>query len=580
MKRVRNILLFFLLTLAILAGVGVLVLKNFTFKLEAWDPLTETTPPQAIPDRPNILLLVAEDMSDRVGAFGDALAHTPNIDELAKTGVRYPNTFTTAGVCSPSRAALITGMHQISMGGQHMRTSTRPEGAYQCVPPAEVKAFPELLRKAGYFTFNTAKQDYQFSGAMPGSGPFTIWDEENDPNLWRSRQVGQPFFGMMNFMETHESGIFSPLGEKPNSAIHFVMQLMRSVSTDAPGTSINPKDIKLPPYFPDTPTIRKDIARHYENIAAMDAIVGDILAKLKNDGLLEHTIVIWTTDHGDGLPRSKRELYDTGIKVPMVIYYPEAFRPEGFVPGSVDQRLISFIDFAPTFLRLAKAPVPDFIQGQDFMSNDSASLRDYVYASRDRIDEVYDRQRAVRDHRYKYIRSWYPEQEGGHPLAFRDNLNMMRELWKLKEQNALNEEQLLWFQAPGEERLFDTKADPFELHDLSEDTAFSGTLTRLRASMDDWLSSIEDWSEVPENEMVERFEPNGHTEKTPAPEIQEANNTLIITASEGASIGYQLGEGAWRLYSEPIPVTDLTSLRAKAVRYGWEESEEVVFEKK
>ena len=272
-----------------------------------------------MPERPNILLLVAEDMSDKVGAFGDELAYTPNIDELASMGVRYPNTFTTAGVCAPSRAALITGMHQISMGGQHMRTSTRPEGAYKCVPPANVKAFPELLRREGYFTFNTAKQDYQFSGTGVGSGPFTIWDEENNANMWRNRQTAQPFFGMVNFMITHESGVFTPLGHRPNSLIHFVLQLYRWLSLPGHGDlpKTDPAKIELPPYYPDQPAIRQDIARHYDNIARMDAQVGNILDKIKQDGLMEHTIIIWTTDHGDGLPRAKRELWGGHLHGPL-----------------------------------------------------------------------------------------------------------------------------------------------------------------------------------------------------------------------------------------------------------------------
>ena len=175
-------------------------------------------------ERPNVLLFVAEDLSGRIGAFGDPVASTPHIDRLAREGVRYPNTFTTAGVCAPSRAALITGVHQISIGAQHMRTSTRPAGAYTSVPPPELKAFPELLRAAGYYTFVNQKLDYQFSGVLAGSGPFTIWDAEG-PESWRGRPDGAPFFGMINLGETHESGVFRPLGTWPHSGMHFLMQL-------------------------------------------------------------------------------------------------------------------------------------------------------------------------------------------------------------------------------------------------------------------------------------------------------------------------------------------------------------------
>ena len=187
-----------------------------------------TLPALSAQPRPNILLLMAEDMSSRVGAFGDAVAVTPNIDALAAQGVRYTHTFTTAGVCAPSRAAHILGRHQISTGGQHMRTGSRPAGKYYAVPPPAVKAYPELLRAAGYYTYTDQKLDYQFAGVFPGSGPFTIWSDEGQaaPD-WRGRAPGQPFFGFRNFMVTHESGVFSPLGSMPNSVTHFIMQVMR-----------------------------------------------------------------------------------------------------------------------------------------------------------------------------------------------------------------------------------------------------------------------------------------------------------------------------------------------------------------
>lgn len=561
-----------------LVGIGIIYIYASSFSLGTWDYDSKQVVSNDLPERPNILFLVAEDMSDRVGAFGDPLAQTPNIDRLAAKGVRFPNTFTTAGVCSPSRAGLILGMNQISTGTQHMRTSNRPNGGYQSVPPAEVKAFPELLRAAGYYTFNTAKEDYQFSGAMPGSGPFTIWDAFNDSQLWRNRRNDQPFFGMMNFMETHETGLFTPLGNKPNSLTHFAMQLIRPAMVMATnGEEVDPSDVKLPPYYPDTPVVRADIARFYSNINAMDKVVGDVLDRLEKDGLASSTIVIWTTDHGDCLPRAKRDLYDSGIKVPMVIYWPEAYRPKNMKPGTVDNRLVSFVDLAPTFLGIAKASKPDYLQGFD-IENDTMP-RSYVYAARDRIDEIDDRQRAVRDHRFKYIRSWYPEQAEGFHLAFRDNLEIMREMWRLKAEGKLNADQLKWFEAPGEERLYDIQNDPFELHDLSNDTVYSSDLKHMRNALDEWLQNIGDWSDVPEDEMVKRFQPQGHQEETPMPKISVRNGEIMITSEEiGASIGYQINNGPWLLYTTPFTTEEKGKITAKAVRYGWEESEEVSFD--
>jgi N-sulfoglucosamine sulfohydrolase len=529
------------------------------------------------PDRPNILLMMAEDMSSRVGAFGDPVAVTPNLDALAQQGVRYTNTFTAAGVCAPSRASHILGMHQISTGSQHMRTSTRPEGGYYAVPPAEVKAYPELLRAAGYYTYTDQKLDYQFSSPWPGSGPFTIWDDEGSANAdWRGRAEGQPFFGFRNFPVTHESGVFRPLGEMPNSVIHFVMQAMRWWSMDeAVPPVVKPADVPLPPYYPDTPTVRADLARHYDNIAYMDAEVGAILAQLEADGLADSTIVIWTTDHGDGLPRAKRELYDSGLKVPMVIRWPEKYRPADVAPGGIDTRLISFIDFAPTILRLAGVEVPAYLQGQDF-AGPQAPAREFIFASRDRIDEVPDRQRAIRDQRFKYIRSWQPEQEQGHPLAYRDNIDMVREMRAMYLAGELNEAQALWFQAPGEEQLYDIGEDPFEINNLAGNPAYTAELIRLRNALGERLAELGDWSEESEAAMVARFEPDGERRVTPVPEAVVSQGLLVISTTEpGSSLGYRLNGGDWKLYTGAVAIGAAETIEAKAVRYGWEESEPV-----
>ena len=528
----------------------------------------------AAPARPNILLLMAEDMSARVGAFGDAVAVTPNIDALARQGVRYPNTFTAAGVCAPSRAAHILGMHQISTGTLHMRSSTRIEGGYYSVPPSGVKAYPELLRAAGYYTFTDAKLDYQFSGVHSGSGPFTIWDLEGTEN-WRGKEKGQPFFGLVNFQVTHESGVFQPLGNMPNSRIHFMLQLMRWWSLDSIETAVvNPADIILEPYYPDTPTVRRDIARHYDNIASMDAEVGKILEMLKEDGLADSTIVIWTTDHGDGLPRAKREIFDSGIKVPMIIHWPEAYRPDDAIPGSADPRLISFVDLAPTVLALAGVTAPDNLHGSNFLSSETKP-RQYIYASRDRIDEVPDRQRAVRDDRFKYIRSWHPELAGGHALAFRDNIDMSREMQSLYRDGKLNEAQSQWFKPPGEERLFDLQQDPFELIDVSKDPAYQQELVRMSAALDSWLAGIKDWGNEDEITLIEQFEPGGTQVKTPAPRVDVAHGVLTVDADAGSSIGYRLNDGPWKLYNEKVKLSPSDTIEVKAIRYGWKESDVV-----
>ena len=232
-------------------------------------------------EQPNILILMAEDMSSRVGAFGDEVAVTPNLDRLAQQSVRYTNTYTAAGVCAPSRTAHITGMHQISVGGQHMRSSQAPMGGYKAVPPVAMKAYPELLRAAGYYTWTDNKLDYQFSGTQAGTGPFTIWNHEGSDGHWRNREDGQPFFGLMNFNVTHESGVMTQLGSWPESPMHLLIQLVRAATMPdvETGSPVAPSQVILPPYYPDTELVRAGMTRHYNNIHAMDVQVGEVLAE-------------------------------------------------------------------------------------------------------------------------------------------------------------------------------------------------------------------------------------------------------------------------------------------------------------
>ena len=517
-------------------------------------------------ERPNILLLIAEDLSPRIEPYGDDLAKTPNLTKLGTKSIRYTSTFTTAGVCAPSRASLITGQHQISFGAQHMRTSTSPLGKYLALPPDQVKAFPELLRREGYFTFTDSKLDYQFSGIRAGSGPFTIWDSEGSSDTgWRDRNENQPFFGMINFFETHESGVMRPSGI-PHSATHLATQLAR-LKLVAPEVT-NPHDVKLPPYYPDTDVVRRDIARHYDNIALMDERLGAITRALKEDGLFENTIIIWTSDHGDGLPRAKRELLDSGIKVPLLIKLQ--CNAETTCIAKTDDRLVSFVDLAPTILSLASAPVPHWLHGQNIFD----SSRTYVFASRDRIDEVEDRQRAIRSKDYKYIRSWYPGVPGGHELDYRDNLDMVRNWRKLFLEKKLTPIESKWFEPPGERQLYNLFEDPFETNNLINKKEHEQIVRDLDQQLTDFLIRVGDKSELSEDEMKETFLCNGEICQTAAPTLTWENGKAHLSSKEGASIGYQAKKSdKWSLYIAPL---DLSTFHYKAVRYGFEESEVLV----
>ncbi|MCP3986339.1 MAG: sulfatase [bacterium] len=530
--------------------------------------LSWLSPSTAHAERPNILLIMAEDMSPRVGAYGDQIARTPNIDRLASEGMRFERAFTSAGVCAPSRSGIIMGVHADSWGAGHMRVT---QGGYAAVPPPEMKAFPELLRAEGYYTMNARKTDYQLDVGMDGflGGPFTIWDDTHVDD-WRGRPDGQPFFAYLTLEGTHESQVW-PTWKFPRDLMQLAMLPMRVANHSRWIHETDPADVQVPPYYPDTPTVREDIARHYNNIEAMDAQVGLLLAKLEQDGLADRTIVIWTTDHGDGLPRAKRWPYDSGIRIPLIIRWPGVT-----TANSVNEELVSGVDFAPTILQAAGVPIPDYVQGRVFLGPGTQPEPEWIRAARGRIDEHDDRVRALRDRRYKYVRHLIPDQPYVLPVAFRNTMPMMQEMNELSESGALEGTPALWFrQTRDTEELFDTATDPHEIHNLAGDPAHAEQLERMRTALDQWLATSGDLGLLPEEELAERFWPGGVQPVTAMPTIEERDGRVhLASTSEGASIGFSLDEGSWQLYTTPFPMPHGSEISAKAIRYGWAESGE------
>jgi arylsulfatase A-like enzyme len=504
-------------------------------------------------ERPNVVWIVADDMSLEVGAWGDPVARTPNLDRLASEGTRYTNAFATSGVCGPSRAALITGMYATSIGAHHMRSLDR---GYQPVPPPDVKTFTEYLRAAGYYTSNANKLDYQFSGIGDGA-PITNWDEPAGD--WRGRAPGQPFFAYETLLETHESNLFG----------------------DTSRTDTDPSRVSVPPYYPDTPLVRRDLAKHYDNVARVDVRVGEILAKLEEDGVAENTIVFFFPDNGRGFPRDKRWAYDGGIHEPLVVRWPKHL-----AAGAVDDRLVSYVDFAPTVLALAGVPVPEHMQGRAFLGPGAGPERELAFAAADRHDQAEDRIRVVRDARFAYVRNYRPELPYGQSVAFRNNLATMKEIFRLHDEGTLAPPADWYYRAtkPVEE-LYDTVADPFQLVNLAGDGGHRDVLERMRAAHEAWVEETGDLGAVPESELAETFWPGGVQPKTPPPLPSSTGGAfdapVTVAVDEpvpGASIAYTFepGEDAhWLLYTSPIAVETSGTLRLRAVRYGWAESDEV-----
>ena len=518
--------------------------------------------PTGTHQRPNILWIVAEDLSPVIPLFGDSTVVTPNISRLAAEGVRYTNVFSSSGVCAPSRAAIATGMYQNHIGAQHMRNHgngpSYPVGlpSYEALPPAGVKMHSEYFRRIGYYCTNNSKEDYQFKA------PVTAWDESSNTAHWRNRKPGQAFFSIFNLGVTHESQIWA----KAQDSLWVDKEL----------------EVPVPPYLPDNEVGLTDLRRMYSNIKEMDHQVGKILTQLEEDGLLENTVIFWYADHGGPLPRQKRLLYDSGMELPLVIRYPDKKDA-----GKVDDRLISFVDFKPTILSLAGIEPPEYLDGRAFAGEfESKEVRKYVHGAADRLDAIYDMIRAVRDKRYKYLKNFRPDQGYYLPVVYREKMPVMQELLRMRDNNELNEIQAQWFRdkkAP--EELFDTWNDPHELHNLADDPQYKGKLIELREECERWMTAIEDKGLLPEKEYIASIWPNGEQPITRSPIIRQRNNMIEIhSETEGASLGYQVlkeNEGlkkSWQVYTGAFPIDSGKRVISVAHRIGYAPSEHIIFE--
>jgi len=518
---------------------------------------------------PNILWIVCEDISPNLSFYGDPTAKTPNLDALAKESLVYDKAYAVVGVCAPSRSAIVTGMYPTSLGTMHMRTGQDIQAwgkreyktdtkrfdlegnkiiQYSAVIPDFVRGFPEYLRKAGYFTSNNKKTDYQFAI------PVTVWNQNSDKAHWRNRDKDQPFFSVFNFDVTHESKIWK------NSKLPL---------------TVRPDSVPLPPYFQDTKIARTDVARHYSNIELLDQQVGKLIAQLKEDGLYENTIIFFYSDHGGPLPRQKRDIHESGLHVPFMVK-----DLKGTI-GHTD-RLVSFVDLAPTILSLAGVDIPEHMQGKAFMGENDTETRDYVFGTSNRFDEITDRSRAVYDKQYIYVINDFPEKVWYKDISYRLQVPLMAEMIQLREENKLNDIQATWFQTKQSDELFDVKKDPHRLHNLVENPEFTDVRNRMRAALLEFRDKYMDYGMLPEAQLINQMWPNFEQPITEVVTVGNSNgNVTLSTKTKGASIAYILSDKAlndlnfdsgWQVYDQPMEVKKGHFLYTMAQRIGYKES--------
>jgi arylsulfatase A-like enzyme len=401
---------------------------------------------------------------------------------------------------------------------------------------------------AGYYTSNNSKEDYQFKG------PVTMWDESNNKAHWRNRKdLKQPFFSIFNFTISHESQVWARADEP---------------------LLVDPADVYIPPYYPDDSISRAVMARFITNAMRMDMQVGEIITQLKEDGLYENTIIFFYADHGDGMPYAKRELYDRGLKVPLIVKAPFLEK------GGTAEELVSFVDFGPTVLSLAGVQIPENMQGQAFLGSQKGPDRKYIYAARDRMDSEYDRVRAVSDGRYKYIRNYMPEKPNYQNIQFRLSNPLMIHLLELNKENKLDANQARWFaQTKSFEEFYDTSVDPFEFNNLVANPEYTEKLAELRAAHLKWIEDFGDLGAMNEQEMVKNWWDGKDTPPvTAAPEISfQSGKVTLSSATKGASIGYRKSSAdTWSVYQQPFEWKAGDSLYVNAHRIGYEPSEVVM----
>ena len=384
-------------------------------------------------------------------------------------------------MCAPNRSCLITGVYPSTLGSHDMRSTTRL--------PDHIKCFPEYLRAAGYYCSNNAKTDYNFPT------PKTAWDECSGKAHWKNRQGGRPFFAVFNYTLTHESRIRQP--DK---------SFAKATARLAPEQRHDPAKVPVPPFHPDEPEVRRDWARYHDLITALDYHVADRLKELEDAGLADDTIVFFFSDHGAGMPGCKKWVWHSGLHVPLIVRFPAKYAGQApGAPGSVCDRLVSFVDFAPTVLSLAGVTIPPHMQGTAFLGAGAGEPRRYVYAIRDRMAERYDTVRVVRDGRYQYIRNFMPHLSWSQFTDYTEQMPTMKVWRRLAEQGRLTGPPARYFlPAKPAEELYDGRADPHQIHNLAGEENLEGVLTRMRAECKDWMKRTCDLGLLPEYEMHER----------------------------------------------------------------------------
>ena len=408
--------------------------------------------------KPNILWITSEDNSiEWISSYGSKNAKTPNIDQLAQEGFRYLYCFDNGAVCAPTRSSWITGMHSISNGTQPMRSGFEI--------PATIRFYNELLQKAGYFTSNCSKTDYNLR-APSGRNPKDFWNYSGGDyaGTWKKRGKGQPFFTVYNIGDSHESRAFG----------------------DHKDESVDPKKMILAPYHPDLPEMRNTYAKYSHAISKMDSLVGQAIENLKQDNLYEDTIIVYNSDHGGVLARSKRFLYSSGIHCPLIVRIPAKWKhlyPKGKKPGSTIDRIVSFIDMPKTWVSLTGAEMKDHFQGRIFLGPDTEPESNYHFSWRERADERFDNVRVMRDEQFAYHKNYAPFAPNGQYLAYMHNMKATGAWERHHQAGKTNSVTGRFFEPRPSEEFYDNFKDFHNIDNQIDDPLHQSKIKELKKEL-------------------------------------------------------------------------------------------------
>ncbi len=501
--------------------------------------------------RPNILVIEVDHLGLELGAYGDKAAQTPEIDRLAREGVTFTDAYATSGGADAEAVALLTGMHPSTIGMVQEWTGA-PQ--WTVAPPPEVRGYPELLRAAGYYTFHIGTRPDAF-----GSPP-SLWSQDVTAAdaRWIADAAAQPFLGVVDLTVEDR-----PAAEPRKKSFLETLQFWkRDESRDARPVT-DAARLQVPAYLPDTPEVRAQLKAEYDRVHRVDEQVGALMKRLESAGLLKTTVVVFTAKAGPERPRAERTVYDSGVRVPLIVRFPD-----GRGKGVVRHDLISGADFAPSILKLAGVQPMAWMQGRDRFSGTGDPNR-FVITVQDRVDGVYERAFAVRDGRYLYVLNLAPDTQVAammRPGPMTDAVQAANKAGRLSAPQA----QIFGLERASAE-LYDLKADPFQLRNLAEEPAHAGDVSRLSQALNAFATSAPDWSIYSAEELQDRFKPGGVTPTAAAPTAALRDGKLLLdSVTPGAAILWRVkGEKPWRLYAGPAVLKPGSVIEAKSVRYGF-----------